>query len=217
MRYAVVAAVLLVTAAVVAVAVVRGGPTPTPAEPAAGPATGAASPDPSGSTAAEIDVSDLPIARAPFCPLVDDDEVSDALDGDIDGTDSYEPGDTVRVAPGVRDVAHEHSCSFEGSGAEARVWVFAAPVSTAQARGLVRDLRGEQGCKATPTGTTYGTPGLTRVCTGGGEVEASLRGLFGDTWLSCQVTDQGDAVDARAVESRAGRWCVHVATTLGAR
>jgi hypothetical protein len=217
MRYAVVAAVLLVTAAAVAVAVARGGPSPEPGEPAAGPATGASSPAASTSTRAELDLSDLPIARAPFCPLVDDDEVSEALDADIDGTDSYEPGDTVRVAPGVRDVAHEYSCSFEGSGAEARVWVFAAPVSTPRARGLVRELRGEQGCEAAPTGTTYGTPGLTRVCTGDGEVGASLRGLFGDTWVTCEVTDRGGPGDVEAVESRAEQWCVHVATTLGAR
>ena len=173
MRYAVVAAVLLVTAAVVAVAVARGGPSPEPGEPAAGPATGASSPAASTSTRAELDLSDLPIARAPFCPLVDDDEVSEALDADIDGTDSYEQRrHRSGSPPGCATSSHEYSCSFEGSGAEARVWVFAARCRRPRARGLVRELRGEHAaaCRRRP-GTTYGTPGLTRVCTGSGAVE----------------------------------------------
>jgi len=35
--------------------------------------------------------------------------------------------------------------------------------------------------------------------------------------VTCEVTDRGGPGDVEAVESRAEQWCVHVATTLGAR
>jgi hypothetical protein len=168
----------------------------------------------------ELDVSRLPIPRAPFCGDLDGVEVGRALDGDIQDASAYGTGDRVRVAPGVRDVAHEYGCAFTGPDAEARVWVFAAPVTRAEARRLVRDARAVDGCRVVRTGTAYGRPGTTLLCRdrrgGGGseEVEVSARGLFGDAWLSCQVTAADRAAD---VTRRAERWCVHVATELAAR
>lgn len=205
---------MIVLLVAVAVAVVLGR-SPT-GEQAADPRRDAspASPVTTAPAQAELDVSNLPIPRATFCPRVDDSEVPRALAAPVDEASSYANGDTVEIAPGVRDVAHEYGCTFAGSGAEARAWVFAAPVPVAKARRIVADARAEDGCQVVRTGTTYGTPGLTRLCTGDGEVEATMRGLFDDTWLTCQLTDQENPDD---VLSRAGRWCVHVATTLGAR
>jgi hypothetical protein len=181
--------------------------------PSASPVTGA--------EPVELDVSRLPIPRAPFCGDLDAAEVGRVLDGDIEDASAYGTGDTVRVAPGVRDVVHEYGCRFRGPDAEARVWVFAAPVTRAEARRLVREARAVDGCREIRTGTAYGRPGVTRLCRGEGsgtgdekEVEVGARGLFGDAWLSCQVTA---ADQAAAVTRRAERWCVHVATELAAR
>jgi hypothetical protein len=217
---AAVTAAVAVLAGAVATVVLLDEPTgeadPTLASqaPSASPVTGA--------EPVELDVSRLPIPRAPFCGDLDAAEVGRALDGDIEDASAYGTGDTVRVAPGVRDVAHEYGCRFSGPDAEARVWVFAAPVTRAEARRLVREARAVDGCREIRTGTAYGRPGVTRLCRDGegsgdgdeNEVEVGARGLFGDAWLSCQVTATDRAVE---VTRRAERWCVHVATELAAR
>ena len=42
-----------------------------------------------------------------------------------------------------------------------------------------------------------------------------LRGLFGDAWLTCRLTVEGESGDE--VLDRAQQWCTEVAATLGAR
>jgi hypothetical protein len=71
-------------------------------------------------------------------------------------------------------------------------------------------------------GPRFGTPGVStrcRVATPRGTA-VTLRGLFGDAWLSCELTTPdataaGDPV--RETVRRAQRWCVAVATSVGAR
>ena len=185
----------------------------TPRSPAATP-TPSSSPD--TATRAPLDVSKLPIARTLPCEAVDDPALATALGAEPTGSTSYVSGDRVEVAPGVTDTAHEDLCGFEAAGAQAKVWVFAAPVSTPQAHRIVRDVRATPRCSFPADATGFGTPGLTGVCTRGDTVTTTLRGLFGDAWLSCELSVSG-AAGADAVRSRADRWCVHVATTLGAR
>ncbi len=167
---------------------------------------------------APIDLSDLPIARDLSCDALDDPAVAAALGGAVTARDAYTDGDRVELAPGLTDVAHETSCGFATDEAEARVWVFTAPVSTAGARDLVRDRRRQRGCTFPDLSTGFGTPGLVSVCTGTGRdrsVSATLSGLFGDAWVSCRLSQRGAPIPD-AVVARADRWCVHVATTLGA-
>lgn len=182
------------------------------------PRTPAATPSPSQatSTRAPLDLSNLPVARTLVCDAVDDSALVTALDGPPADATSYVSGDRVEIAPGVTDTAHEDLCGFETADAEAKVWVFAAPVSTPQARRIVRDVRTAPRCSYPADATGFGTPGLTSVCTRGDIVTTTLRGLFGDAWLSCELAVSGPA-GPDAVRSRAERWCVHVATTLGAR
>ncbi|MGZ8743365.1 MAG: hypothetical protein ACXWXO_10630 [Nocardioides sp.] len=179
------------------------------------------SPSPSASQR-PLDLSNLPMARSLACETLDDEELVAALGAEVVDRDDYTSGDTVEIAPGVTDIAHEDGCVFTAGGAEARVWVFAAPMGTPEARRLVTETRGVRGCTFPRDGTGFGTPGLTSVCPvrpRDGEPEAvaaTLRGLFGDAWLSCQLS--GPSSDGRdSVWQRADRWCVHVATTLGAR
>jgi hypothetical protein len=211
---ALLALVAVVAAAVTVVALVAW---PDSAGTSSPSSAGSPSPSPSRGDA-PIDVSDLPIGRDLACATLDDDAVATALGGVVTARESYTDGDRVEVAPGVTDVAHETSCSFATGEAEARVWVFTAPVSTATARDLVRDRRRERGCTFPDLPTGFGTPGVISVCTGSDpdrSVSATFSGLFGDAWVSCRLSQQGAPIPDAVLE-RADRWCVHVATTLGA-
>jgi hypothetical protein len=202
---------LVVTAGVVAVLVTRSPGVPDPAGAPAAPASA------SGTPLDGADVSDLPVARSPFCDAVDEDDVAAALGTPVTGTAHYTVGERVLLAPGVRDVSHEHDCTFRGvGGAEARAWVFAEPVTLTVAQGLVRAARGEPGCRVVNRSPTFGTPSLTTRCRTGsaGARAVTLRGLFGDAWLTCRLRLPGSQPDAVV---RAERWCVQVATAAAAR
>lgn len=169
-----------------------------------------------GPSTAELDLSNLPMTRTLTCDAVEDSALATALGGAASSRESYVSGDRVEIAPGVTDTAHENLCGFASAGARARVWVFAAPVRTPQARRLVRDVRSTPRCTFPAAAAGFGTPGLTSVCTRGDDEVVTLRGLFGDAWLSCELSVSGET-GPDAVRTRANRWCVHVATTLGAR
>jgi hypothetical protein len=213
------ALVAVLALGVTAVALVVGPSAQAPDSPEA---AGSPSPSPSPSapsapgTRSPLDLSKLPVARTLTCGAVDDAALATALGGAPTEERSYVSGERVRIAPGVTDTAHEDLCGFESANAEARVWVFAASVGTPQARRVVRDVRDTPRCTFPADATGFGTPTLTSVCTRDDAVVTTLRGLFGDAWLSCELAVSGPA-GADAVRTRADRWCVHVATTLGAR
>jgi hypothetical protein len=210
------ALVAVLSFGVTAVALVVGPSAQAPDSPEA---LGSPSPSPSpGATRTRVplDLSKLPVARTLTCDAVDDAALATALGSAPTEERSYVSGDRVEIAPGVTDTAHENLCGFESANAEARVWVFAASVGTPQARRLVRDVRDTPRCSFPADATGFGTPSLTSVCTRDDEVVTTLRGLFGDAWLSCELA-VSEPAGADAVRTRADRWCVHVATTLGAR
>ena len=210
-RYVVLGVVVLLLAGTVVAGLLREDDPGPAADAPRGPSS-EPGPDLAG---ADLDLSNLPLPRSPFCALVDDDRVPVALGSPVRNSDAYGVGDRVDLAGGEGDVSDEYACTWTGSGAtEARAWVFAPAVSPRQARTLAADARDEAGCDDLAGRTTYGRPGLTRVCTDAGTVTASLRGLFGDAWLTCQVSD--DEASEDDVRSRAEQWCVHVATTIGA-
>ena len=131
----------------------------------------------------------------------------------------YGPGDRVNLGRGLRDVSHEFGCTYRaGNGAEARVWLFAQPVNQAVASRIAREARAEKGCRPAGDGPAFGSPTATTTCATAHPRGRSvtLRGLFGDAWLSCQLTlpavGSGGAPD---VEPRAKRWCMAVATAVG--
>ena len=169
---------------------------------------------------ASLDLSGLPIERAAFCDRLDKGDVEDALDGPVASTAHYGNGDRATLAPGVTDVAHEYDCTFRGaSGAEAQAWVFAEPVTASVGRSIVREATSEAGCRPLRRDPTFGTPSVGTLCTQQKKPVAravTLRGLFGDAWLSCRLSRPGDS-DTLGTVQAAEQWCVRVATTLGAR
>lgn len=198
-----------------------------------------ASPSPSASPslgpgAAHLDLSDLPVPRVGFCDVLAADEVEQALAGPVADTAHHANGEEFEVTPGRVDIAHEWGCTFLGSdGTTARTWVFARPVREPEATTLVRRARDAEDC-AFPESVVFGTPGVTSVCETRGRVaddgatsqvgrvfRARLEGLFGDSWMGCEVTEPLEAMTrsttTRAdVVQRAEQWCTEVVTTVAA-
>lgn len=157
----------------------------------------------------------LELDPAPFCDRIGATAVEAAVGPDATAR-HWSSGDPVRMAPGVRDVAHENGCQWTGTTGDrardvARAWAFVPPVTVRQAGSLVREARKAQGC--TPvTAHAFGRPATGTVCTSKGARVASYQGLFGDVWLTCTVTDRGRQPQGRTMLlQRAGDWCVAVA------
>jgi hypothetical protein len=157
---------------------------------------------------AGYDTTGAVVERGSFCDRVDERQVSAALGGEPADATSWRSGDRIDVGDGVQDVAHEFGCRWTGAdGAVAQAWVFAPPISTDQAKGMARGAAKGKGCRPVD-GPAFGDPTLALSCTDGDVVRASYRGLFGDAWLTCEVTRPAGAT--WDVTDRAGRWCVGV-------
>jgi hypothetical protein len=181
-----------------------------------------------GPSDANLDLSGLPVPRAAFCDVLAENDVTQALEGPVTDTAHYDNGDEIEVRPGYVDVSHEYGCTFESAdGAAAKAWVFARPVTRDEARSLVRRARRGRDC-AFPETIGFGTPGLTSVCEvagGSGQagrlVRARLEGLFGDSWLGCEVAEPleaGGGSGRRAdVVQRADQWCTEVVAAVAGR
>ena len=160
-----------------------------------------------GTDLADFDSTASVVQRAPFCELVADEAVADALGGDGELT-AWNNGEQAAAVPGG-DVAHEYGCAWTGSGVEARAWVFAPPVTRARAEELAKAAPAK-GCTTTAGAAAFGAPSLATTCTSGEKRTVSWRGLFGDAWLTCTLS-QGVAAPEADLVARAGRWCVAVA------
>ena len=162
---------------------------------------------------ASYDTSGVAILRTGFCDRVADAAVEEALGGPAEESSDHGNGDVVRLAPGVRDRAHEFGCSWTGGGVTAAAWVFAPPVPRAQAGDLLRRARSADACEPRPDAPAYGDPSVGLVCTSPQAREVSFRGLFGDAWLVCSVRQRGVSAGESVDEAvdRTGRWCVAAA------
>lgn len=163
---------------------------------------------------AQVDLAGLAVPRAPFCDLLDAEAVSTVLGGEPTRTYHYEKGDRRRLAAGLTDVAHEYNCTFSRNRRTARAWVFAQPLTPADGRRLLADLRADPRCR--PSGTLdFGSPGLVQSCAGAGQRRVAMAGLFADGWLSCQVTGPL-GTNGRQLLDLAQSWCAQVVTSAAA-
>lgn len=163
-----------------------------------------------GTDLADFDSTTAVVQRAPFCDLVAEEAVADALGGAGELT-AWDNGEEAAALP-EGDVSHEYGCGYTGSGGsggEARAWVFAPPVTVSRAQALAKAAPAK-GCTATAGAADFGTPSVATTCTSGEERTVSWSGLFGDAWLTCTLTQGVGATEADLV-ARAGRWCVAVA------
>ena len=185
-------AVALLVAALRALTACTGGDE----EPTADPTPTTTEPTP----LADFATDSLTVARESFCARVAPASVEDALGGAPDRTDEWVNGDRAAVG-GVTDVVHEYGCRWRTSdGTAVSGWVFAPPVTRAQAAALRRAAAQADGCRPVAGAPAYGSPSVAVRCDDG---TTSFHGLFGDAWLSCSAPTDDLAV--------AGRWCVSVA------
>lgn len=167
----------------------------------------------------ELRTDDLSLVRVEFCDLVDRAAVRRALAGAARSATSWGNGDPVPGgSPG--DIGHEVGCAWKGSGGRtARAWVFARPVSESFATSLVASTADQARCRVVD-GPRFGSPTVSQVCSltqpgvPGGITRVRYAGLFGDTWLTCEVT--GPRAERSQVKVRSAAWCVSIATTLDA-
>jgi hypothetical protein len=153
----------------------------------------------------------LSIPRIDFCTLVPRVAVRQALGARSWDRDGWGNGDHADVAAGS-DVVAEHGCRWRTTSgdAEAAAWVFARPVDRSLARQVVREAGAATGCRLV-RGPDFGRPSFTQVCAAAGSTRVRHAGLFGDSWLTCQVTRAGTVAQVR---DRADAWCVEVANAL---
>lgn len=176
-------------------------------------------PEPEPTPLASLNAAAMEIPRIEFCPLVGDTAVEDALGSAPDSDTSYGNGDEVALprtsGSGTREVVHEIGCTWStDAGAAARAWLFARPVDAKFARSAIRSMRGVSGCKV-GGGPAYGDPTVTQTCRPPtGSLRVRHAGLFGQTWLTCEVSGPPGDRDLPALRERTDQWCVDVVNAL---
>ncbi len=172
----------------------------------------AAAPEPSPTPIARLDTAAVEVPRIEFCPLVPKSAVTEALGAQAGSEAAYGNGDEEELSGVGTDVVHEIGCSWTTEGVTARAWLFARPVDPAFARKVVAQSGKSKGCR-TVAGSAYGDPSLIQRCTlPTGENRVRYAGLFGQSWLSCELESSG--TEPAVHRSRTDQWCVQVANAL---
>src|SRR4051812_47905650 len=154
----------------------------------------------------KLDSGTIRLSRSQFCDRVAATAVRRALAGKAEADQHWDNGDPAPSGGGSSgDVTHELGCAWTGpAGATARAWLFARPVDGLFAQTLVRQAGRQAGCRA-ESAAVFGGPALLQTCTGAGGLQRVRRaGLFGDTWLTCELAGPGD------VRARLDAWCAAV-------
>lgn len=160
-----------------------------------------------------LETQDMVVPRISFCDLVPDRAVEDALTGRVSDATHWDSGEPApEAAGGSGEALQEFGCGWTSNdGSAARAWVFARPVTRSFARLVVREAAARKHCR-TPTAPPFGQPSVVQVCRTAHELRARHAGLFGDSWLTCEVT--GRTGRPAEVRKRADAWCVEVANAL---
>lgn len=170
-------------------------------------------PKPSPTPIARLNTEAMQVPRIEFCGLVPKPAVSQALGGTPASRSAYGNGDEQSVRSVGKDVVHEIGCTWaRKDGTTARAWVFARPIDTAFARAVIAVSRKKKGCTTVP-GPAYGKPSTTQQCRfPDGTQRFRHAGLFGQTWLTCELSSRG--ADAKRLRTDTSAWCVQVANSL---
>lgn len=173
------------------------GPSETPRAPEAKP-----------TPIARLNTASLDLPRVKYCDLITPAAVKEALGAKAVASDSWANGEVAAVDGASSDVTHEFGCRFTADTAAAETWVFARPVNDAFARSVIAKTAKRPGCTSV-AGPLFGSPSQQQTCTlPAGVTRVRFAGLFGQTWLTCQVSAP---LPAAEVTSRAGAWCVEIA------
>ena len=171
-----------------------------------------AAPAPSPTPITRLNTVAMQVPRIEFCTLVPEGAIAKALDGKPESDAAYGNGDEEELSGIGNDVVHEIGCSWTGAdGAAARAWVFARPIDTTFAERVIATEK-TKGCRTVP-GPAYGKPAATQLCQfSGGDQRVRHAGLFGKTWLTCELSAAG--AELAELRARTDRWCVEVVNAL---
>jgi hypothetical protein len=164
----------------------------------------------------ELDPSAVRLVRAEFCDRVPAAAVRRALDQAPGSSDRWGNGDPVPNGSGSGDVGHEIGCRWTGAeGVGAAAWVFARPVATAFATQVIAQAGQAdpgRGCR-TEAANEFGTPAMLQSCAQPGVDRMRRAGLFGDTWLTCELSLPTSTPEATR-RARLDSWCATVVAAL---
>ena len=171
-----------------------------------------ATPDVAATPIASLNTVAMQLPRIEFCGLVRGSAVSDALGAKPVSDTKYGSGDEVNLPEVGKDVVHEIGCSWTAEdGTTARAWVFGRAITPKYARTVIGSQKQTKGCRTMP-GPAYGKPASTQMCRRPAGVRVRHAGLFGQTWLTCELAASG--TDLTGLRARTDRWCVEVANAL---
>jgi hypothetical protein len=90
--------------------------------------------------------------------------------------------------------------------------VFARPVTSAFAASIMAEAARQHACSARPN-AVFGHPATTQTCSGPARsLRVRIAGLFGDTWLSCELEQPHGSAATIVVQTE--DWCAAVASAL---
>jgi len=159
----------------------------------------------------QVRLDEINATRTPFCGNISDEAVTEAVGGSATATE-YTNGERTTLEPGLTDVAHEFGCVFSHGGTQARVWVFAAPVTPYDAQMMVDDAKADEGCSEAGV-LQFGRPGAVLLCTTPAERVLRAVGRIGDAWAHCELSTPATTPDPRLV-LRGQHWCVAAAYAM---
>jgi hypothetical protein len=171
------------------------------------PATTASDPASSAttSTAPSDQASRTPTgARADFCAQIPAAKVRAAIDGRSVYDESWQPGQPADLIGGAHENGAEYGCTWTAKdGTTVTAWMFARPVTAAEATQLVR--KDGPGCERRRA-PQYGEPSSTVQCINDDDTVTRSQGLFGDAWIGCSLQTPGILTKL----DRANAWCATV-------
>jgi hypothetical protein len=158
-----------------------------------------------------VRLDEIDAKRTPFCRNISDQAVIDAVGGSATASE-YTNGEQTTLEPGLTDVAHEFGCAFTHGETQARVWVFAAPVTPHDAQLMVDDAKDDEGCAEAGV-LQFGRPGTVLLCTTPTETVLRAVGRIGDAWAHCELSTPVTGADPRLI-LRGQHWCVAAAYAM---
>lgn len=157
----------------------------------------------------KLDTASTIIPRKAFCEKVPMKAVEAALTAPVDNAKEWTNGSQGTTG----DVAQEFGCEWKSAdGFAARAWVYARPVTKQYAGEVIAKTSTKALCRS-PRPPKFGVPSQVQVCQlGGGVLRVRHAGLFGDAFLTCELSEP--TADFRRLRLRTGEWCVDVVKAL---
>jgi hypothetical protein len=141
-------------------------------------------------------------ARGDFCASISKAAIRTGIEGKSVYDESWEPGQDYDTVGGVHAQGAEWGCAWTAKdGTSVTAWLFAEPVTSADATKLAKKARA--GCEQKKVRTPGADVGVTVQCISDDDTVTRTQALYGDAWLSCSLQTPGILTRL----DRAADWC----------